>query len=88
MKRNKGIITILAGVGLLFISFLFSSGSHPRRDFIGNISHMELVLVKGDVMSGYGKVAIPLKYPLSLSFVLILLGTGIVLIAKNEETHA
>ncbi len=96
MKRNKGIITILVGVGLLFISIFFSSGSHPKRDFIGNISRMKIMLVKGEYISGAdiysglyeGRVAIPLKYPLSLAVVLILIGTGIVLIPKNKETNA
>ena len=92
MKRNKGIITILLGVGLLFISILFSSGYHPKRNFIGNIPRMKIVLDKGEYVLGTGlysghyegRVAIPLKYPLSLSVVLILLGTGIVLISKNK----
>ena len=35
-----------------------------------------------------GRVAIPIKYPLSLSVVLILLGTGIMLISKDKETSA
>ena len=96
MKRNRGIITILVGVGLIFISIFFSSGSHPKRDFIGNISRMEIVLAKGEYVSGSGlysghyrgRVAIPLKYPLSLSVVLILLGTGIVLLHNNKDTNA
>lgn len=92
MKRNKGIIAILVGVGLLFISIFFSSGSHPKLNFIGNISRMKIVLDKGNYVSGTGlystghyegRIAIPLKYPLSLSVVLILLGTGIILISKN-----
>ena len=104
MKRNKGIIAILVGVGLLFISIFFSSGSHPKLNLLGNISRMEIVLDKGnyvfdkgnyvsgiDLLStGHyeGRVAIPLKYPLSLSVVLILLGTGIALISKDKETSA
>ena len=104
MKRNKGIITILVGFGLLFTSFIFSSGSYPDETFIGNISHMEIVLKKGkfinykSYISGTGKlhykglyegrVAIPLKYPLFLSVVLILVGTGVVFISKNKETDA
>ena len=89
-----GIITILVGVGLLFISLFFSSGSNPRRDFLGNISVMEIVLDEGRYVSGTGpylnkgRVAIPLKYPLTLSVVLILLGTGVVLISKNKKTNA
>jgi len=97
MNRNKGIVVILVGVGLLFISFLFSSGSHPKQNLMSNISRMEIVLDKGKYVSGIGlystgyyegRVAIPLKYPLSLSVVLILLGTGIVLISKNKGTDA
>jgi len=96
MKRNIGIITILVGVGLLFISIFFSSRYLPKLNFIGNISRMEIVLDKGEYVSSTGlysdghyegKVAIPLKYPLSLSVVLILLGTGIVLISKDKETN-
>lgn len=104
MKRNKGIVAILVGVGLLFISIFFSSGSHPRSTLLGNISRMEIVFdegryvyAKGNYVSGIdllstghyeGRVAIPLRYPLSLSVVLILLGTGIVLISKDKEMGA
>lgn len=104
MKRNIGIITVLVGFGLIFISFIFSSGSYPDRTFIGNISRMEVVLKKGkyvdykyydsDTGRVYvsntgrvyykepkgpyeGRIAIPLKYPLFLSVVLILVGTGV-----------
>jgi len=104
MKKNKGIISILVGIGLLFISIFFSSGSHPKLNLFGNISQMEIVLAEGNYVYGKGhyvsaidllesghyegRVAIPLKYPLSLSVVLILLGTGIVLISKDKETSA
>ncbi len=109
MKKNMGIITILVGVGLLFISILFSSGSHPNRNFLGNISQMETVLAEGTYYSGSsaiysertqrlllpsspggyaGRVAIPFKYSVSLSVLLILIGTGILLIAKNKNTNA
>jgi hypothetical protein len=96
MKRNIGIITVLVGFGLIFKSFIFSSGSYPDRTFIGNISRMEVVLKKGKYVdykyydSDTGRVyykepkgpyevriAIPLKYPLFLSVVLILVGTGV-----------
>ncbi|NQU03884.1 MAG: hypothetical protein HQ589_07040 [Syntrophaceae bacterium] len=95
MKRNKGIITILVGVGILFISIFFSSGYHPKLNFIGNISRMEIVLVESkNISDPYATpvyvegVAIPLKYPISFSVMLILLGTGIVLISKNKEMNA
>lgn len=104
MKRNMGIISILVGVGLLFISIFFSSGSQPNLNLLGNISRMEIVLNegsyvfdKGNYVSGIellstghheGKIAIPIRYPLSLSVLLILLGTGIVLISKGKETSA
>ncbi len=91
MKRTKGIIVILVGVGLLFISIFFSSGYDSKRGLIGNIPRMKNVLVRGEydpiLRRSYGGVAIPLKYPLSLSVVLILFGTGIVLISKNNETN-
>jgi hypothetical protein len=115
MKRNMGIIIILVGVGILFISVFFSSGYHTGLNFIGNISQMEIVIDEGKypetpaveeesvtpeeeappvveeeavIEEVRERVAIPLKYPLSLSVVLILLGTGIILISKNKETNA
>ncbi len=128
LLRKYGIITILVGVGILFISIFFSSGYHPKLNFIGNISRMEIVLkeryytskkiaasditeddwidipldedegnwvdipIDGrvDIPSRVvrsKRVAIPLKYPLSLSVIFILLGTGIVLISKNKKTN-
>lgn len=95
--RNKGIITILAGIAVLFISIFFSSGSHPKSDLIGKISQLEIVLEEGEYVSGTGlfsighyegRISIPLKYPLSLSTLLILIGTGIVLLSKNKGTSA
>ena len=137
MKRNKGIITILVGFGLLFTSFIFSSGYSENRSFVGNIFQMEIVLDEGEdefdrelfkedigklvdylypdispndkaSMIAYSledaglrktlmkeakakyieehKIAIPLKYLLFLSVVLILVGTGVVFISKNKET--
>jgi hypothetical protein len=110
-KRNMGIIIILVGVGILFISIFFSSGYHSKRNFIGNMYRMEIVLDLGKwkrffsskkgpmsdeeifaemeaIESGeyynVGKIAIPLKYLLTFSVVLILFGTGIVLISKNK----
>lgn len=99
MKRDKGIIAILVGIGLLFISIFFSSGYRPKLNFIGNVSRMEIVLDKGKYVSGpdqyqypytkstghyEGRVSILLKYPLSLSVVLILFSTGIVLITPKQ----
>ena len=117
LLRKYGIITILVGVGILFISIFFSSGYHPKLNFIGNISRMEIVLKEryyssnkiaaSDITSDEWedlpmdgrvdipssvvrskRVAIPLKYPLSLSVIFFLLGTGVVLISKNKKTNA
>lgn len=91
--RNKGIITILVGIGVLLISILFSSGSRPNSDLLYKIPELEIVLEGGEYVLGTdlighfeGRVAIPLKYPLSLSVLLILIGTGIVLLSKNKGT--
>ena len=88
--RNVGIIAIIVGVGVIFISIFFSSKYHPKLNLIGNIHRMEIVLDEGrktkkigeGVFERYkieGKVAIPLKYPFSLAVLLILFGIGIVL---------
>ncbi|MCK9419100.1 MAG: hypothetical protein M0R70_06960 [Nitrospirae bacterium] len=89
--KNKGVIIILVGLGILFISFFFSSGYHAGLNIIGNIFRMEIVFrdtysidAAGNLIS---RIAIPLKYPLSFSGLLILSGTGIVLVAKNKGTN-
>ena len=104
MKRNMGIIVILAGVGIMLVSIFFSSGYRTKRDFISNMYRMEIVLDIGkwerfgsskkgpisdeELFAEYDsigkKITIPLKYPLTFSVVLILFGTGIVLISKNK----
>jgi hypothetical protein len=97
MRRNAGILAILIGIGLILLSILFSTGSSPKMNLLGNISHMEIVLAEGNYVSdndssdkgnyksgidllstGHydGRVAVPLKFPLSVSVVLILFGTG------------
>lgn len=107
MKRDHGIIIILVGVGLLFISIFFSSGSYHKFDFMTNLQIMEVVLDKGTIVSQeekkpktlldaafpdppkrVGKVAIPLKYLLSMSVLLVLIGIGIVLLSKNNKKSA
>jgi len=45
--RNVGIIAILVGVGVIFISIFFSSKYHPKLNLIGNIHRMEIVLDEG-----------------------------------------
>ena len=95
MRRRNGIIAILVGIGLLLVSGLFSSGYSPKAGIVASIPQMRIVFVKGRyVHSGdlyslghyEGRVALPLKYPLSLSVVIILLGTGVVLTSEDKET--
>lgn len=113
MKKNMGIITVLVGVGLLFISIFFSSGQlgvnisskskkggystgygnawHGTIEVETNfISQGKIILKKGKYVTGQyknhyeGGDYIPLKYPLSLSVVLILFGTGLLLVSRNK----
>lgn len=88
--RTKGITIILLGVGILCLSILFSTGYIPSQKLVGNISRMEIVFKQGEVenfglyqKTGDGKVSVPLKYPLSVAIVLILLGTGMVTLSKE-----
>ena len=137
--RNMGIITILVGIGVIFISILFASGYRSYSDLITNIYNMEIELYEGrktkireakekyyyksketyEAINSFrekkgkkdfkdyieslqnvpkekrveyeekyirkGRVAIPLKYPLSLSVLLILFGAGIVLLSKKRK---
>jgi len=95
--RNMGIILILVGIGLLFISIFFSSGINPNLDLISNISKAKIVMMeeKEGIIEGFfreqrgepakARVAIPLKYALSLSVILILTGTGMVLLSSKRK---
>ncbi len=50
----------------------------------GQISNKELFAELDAIDKGeYGKIAIPLKYPLTFSVVLILIGTGILLLKRK-----
>ena len=137
MKKNTGIIILIVGIGVFFISIIFSTGYNPYKPFFYNIisPEMEIVFSKGKKGSIYkdpyalldtlypdldtvernlrirriekdksyqkrlteeavnqkigleGRIAIPLKYMLSLSIVLILTGVGIILLSKKEKTN-
>lgn len=100
-----GVISSLAGMGLLLISLTLSTGGYPSLSFIQNINHREIVVAEGEVVpekrsfhtgpfggrSSYvseesyvkGRMAVPLKYPLSLSVLLVLSGLGLVLLGKK-----
>jgi len=109
--KNKGIILILLGIGILFISIFFSSGYNSRVDTIENIYHMTIILYEGELILPHpdlpqytvvdlpantnsnelfnighyeGGVNIPLKYPLSVSLILILFGAGILLLSEKK----
>lgn len=110
--RNKGIITILVGIGILFLSFIFSSGYDSKVGLIGSIPLMDVVLKEGELVPDHpkdaaerpyvglfedeydlyvpnhhyeGRVTVPLKYSLSLSVLLVLLGTGMGLLSTTKE---
>lgn len=117
--RNKGIIAILVGIGILFLSFIFSSGYDSKVGLIGSIPLMDVVLKEGELVSDRpkdaverrfqnqdydspltaddlfdfsslnqhyeGRVTVPLKYSLSLSVLLVLLGTGTILLSTTKE---
>jgi hypothetical protein len=52
IRRNAGILAILIGIGLILLSFLFSTGSNPKMNLLGNISKMELELYEGNYVPG------------------------------------
>ena len=96
-KRNQGIVLLLTGIGVLLISFLLASGYKQNRSLLNNIYHMEVVIAKGrykyipprsrwELGKGYyeGRIAIPLKYSIVVSIVLILFGTGIILTTREN----
>lgn len=93
MKKNNGIILILVGIGIFFISIFFSTGASPQRNFFENISRMNIPIYKEYVRDGppyytahvKTNIEIPLKYPISLSVIIILVGSGKVLLSNNKK---
>lgn len=90
-RKTKGIITILLGVGLIVILATFSSNYHLKRGIMGNIISMEIVFQKGEyktdagrLFSGHyeGRFAVPYKYFFAVGIILIVIGTGLVLLQQ------
>ena len=63
MKKNNGIITILVGIGILFMSFIFSSGYDSKIGLIGSIPVMDVVLKKGELVSDSPKDEVKRRFP-------------------------
>ncbi|MCG6943258.1 MAG: hypothetical protein LJE69_18660 [Thiohalocapsa sp.] len=85
---------MLAAIALFTLTLLFSSGSHPKRDFFGNLGQMEIVFSKGEYVvnpqfpySGeyQGRVAVPIKYPLALAAIGLLFGAGLLILENRKE---
>ena len=98
MKRNGSISLIMIGIAVVVLSLLFSSGYHPRLGFFGSIERMEVVLVKGTYRENIfhvldqtipgvweGRVSIPIRYPLAVSVLLIVFGTGSLFFSKKDS---
>lgn len=98
--KNWRIIIILAGIGLLFLCFIHSERSTENLvdeifgqpfNFIGNIPHLAVILqhpIRGQKAEVLGhEVSVPVKWPLSLSVLLILFGAGGLLIKKDNPSQ-
>jgi hypothetical protein len=99
LTKNHGVISILAGIGILVIGVLFSTGSSPRQSIVGNLEQMRIVVKDSysqcldpplpisftcKVIYQVPAVSIPLKYVLSFSVILILFGTGLIFTRERE----
>ncbi len=86
MKKH-GIILLLVGIGLFFISIFSSSGYVGRRSIMSDMYNMEVVICEGGSRWEDGKVSgrhtIPLSLLLSLSTIIILTGIGVILLSKK-----
>jgi len=85
MNKKTGTILILVGVGLLCLSFIFATSSFNKPVPLFDIARREIVLVHWHTGGG---ITVPLKYPLALSVLLILTGTGITLLSKDKAAEA
>ena len=61
--RKIGIITILVGIGILFLSFIFSSGYDSKIGLIGSIPLMDVVLKKGELVPDPPKDEVERRFP-------------------------
>ena len=96
--RKIGMILILIGIALFFISIINAEKYLPRLGVWGSISRMEVVLKEGVYHSGdewdkafgfdrgySGRKTIPLKYALTLSTIIIITGIGLVILGKPDK---
>ena len=98
--KKIGVILILIGIALFFVSIINAEKYHPRLGVLGSISRMEVVLKKGVYNSGdtewgrilreydgdySGRKTIPLKYVLTLSTIIIITGIGLVILGKPDK---
>jgi len=106
-NKKIGIILILSGVGIFFISILFSTGTTSTKfTMMKNLSRMEIVFREEikerniynddatiDPYEFYlsrfdkepqSKIAIPTKYLLSFSIIIVLIGTGYIWLPKKD----
>lgn len=90
MGRNRGIVLILAGVGISIICLMFSTSILPDAGMFKALPYLEIVFHFGEPnCSGYGcsypdKVYIRTKYVLSLAVVMILVGIGAVVLGNTK----
>lgn len=90
MSRKTNIVLIIVGIGMFFMIILFSEPTFQPRAFIDTVIAREIVLKRGVYVGQYptgdyeGRVAIAVKYPLSLSIVTILAGSCGILISRNN----
>lgn len=85
--QRWGLIAILVGVGMIMLSLFSVRYWHPAGGIINNIAQGEILLEKGTTRNvgtvwdakivTEGRVAIPLKYPVGLSVIVILVGIGL-----------
>lgn len=100
LTKRHGVISVLVGTGVLFLSVLFSTGSNSQLTVVGNIEEMRIVIKGGRsecipnpapnslICAGsyeIPEVSIPLRYMLSLSVVLILSGAGIIFTREGNS---
>lgn len=91
--KQVSIMSILIGITIIIISSLYSDGYIKLLGFLGSISDMEVVILKGKyIKTGYmeghyeGRISYQFKHFLAAGSTLIIIGIGLLMYDKNKLT--
>ena len=87
LTKNKGITIILVGVGIALLSIINSTGLHNGESFlasfVASVDEMKVIIIKKDSFAE--SILCPIRYPLTISTILVLFGTGALLTSVKRK---